>query len=144
MHSPRVLEIWKQLCFPTFLGYGASSLSWRCSGLVTQCLDFRTDDQKIWFKSSLVFGSKCWQFLYAIGPFYLKVLFGDYAKGSIDWKHILSRGRVSVRPKKNLYAEKHPKTIAKTDPHSSVCWMKRGVTPVSVDRSPAWSKNMSS
>ena len=63
----------------------------------------------------------------------------------IDWQYILSRVHDSVRP-----SEKHPQTIAKTDPRESVRWMnqrvtrrKGVVTPVTVDRSPATGNNMS-
>ena len=68
----------------------------------------------------------------------------------IDWQYILSRVRVSVRPSMcfTFIRENPPKTIAKTDPHASVCWMNQRVThrkgSPSIDRQrPAttWSVN---
>ena len=70
-----------------------------------------------------------------------------YQTVRIDWRSILSRVRVSIRPR-HFFTRKTPKTIAKPESSASVCWMNQRATrrkgvvmPVTVDRSPATSRN---
>ena len=49
----------------------------------------------------------------------------------IDWKHFLSRVRISVRPRHFWIREKHPKTIANTESPADCSLEYKPVTPVS-------------